>query len=274
MKIKLLTIVLILSQIQILAQELRLNFDVGYGFNIATESINEGYSNRIAEWETEFKSIIYSHGKGLNFNTEIEYFKHDNIGFGLGIGYLKSSKVEVLFNRIDFISNDVYTARMLRFSPFIKLQIKKGKLQYYSKFGYLFGVLGQIKKEDTFMDDSGNEGFSRTIYNKGISHGAIAGMGLTYEINDRFSFSSEIRIFVQSFGPKKRELVVSTRNGEDRLPELELGYIHSNYVDNYIHEWNPSGGTDFSEPLIDLRRFHPFSSIGLNLGFQYKLVKK
>jgi len=274
MKIKLLSIILILSQIQISAQELIINFDAGYGFNIATESITEGYSNKIAEWETEFKSIIYSHGKGLNFNAEIEYFKQENIGFGLGIGYLKSSKVEVLFNRIDFISNDVYTARMLRFSPFIKLVIKKGKYQYYSKFGYLIGILGQVKKEDTFMDDSGNEGFSRTIYNKGISHGAIAGIGLAYEINDRLSFSGEIRVFVQSFGPKKRELVVSTRNGEDRLPELELGYIHSNYVDNFVHKWNPNGGTDFSEPLTDLRRFHPFSSIGLNVGIKYKLIKE
>lgn len=274
MKSNLIIFISLLIGIQISAQELSVNFDVGYGFNIATESIIEGYSNRIGEYETEFKSIIYSHGRGLNFNSEIEYFPQKQIGFGLGVGYLKSKKFDVLFNRIDFVSTDVYSAVMLRFSPYLKMRHEFENLAIYTRFGYVLGVLGEITREDTWNRNTGNEGFSKTVYDEGVSHGGTAGLGIEIKINERLNLSSEVKLIVQSYGPKRRRLVEITQNGESTLDELKPGEIQTNYVDNYIQQWNPDGTTDFSEPLTVLRRFHPFSSVGINLGIQYKLIKE
>lgn len=69
-------------------------------------------------------------------------------------------------------------------------------------------------------------------------------------------------------------MIIGTENGVDQLPELQPGYIHANYEDHYVRQWNPDGTTDFSKPITELRRFYPFSSVGLNLGIQYKLVKR
>ncbi len=274
MKKKLIFLILLLAGIQATSQELSVNFDAGYGFNIATESIIEGYSNRIGEYETEFKSIIYTHGRGLNFNTEIEYFPKKQIGFGLGFGYLKSKKFDVLFNRIDYFSTSVYSARMLRFSPYLKLKHEFGNLAIYTRFGYLLGTFGQITREGSSNTDTGAEGFSKTIYDKGESHGGTAGLGIEFKINDRLNLSSEVKLIVQSYGPKRKRLVERTSDGVNTLNELQPGEIQTNFVDNDIREWNPDGTTDFSKPLTALRIFYPFSSVGINLGVQYKLIKE
>ncbi len=273
MRTKLIVCCFLFNSIYGIAQELSLNFDAGYGFNIATESIAEGNAVQISALQTELSSVIYSYGKGLNINSEIEYFPQKQVGFGIGVGYLSSSKVQVKNHRSDYTQDVEYTATMLRFSPFVKLKFNLDQLSFYSKLGYLIGVSGEIQRDLLFVTELGDETFSRTIFNKGISHGATAGFGVEYPLTNRISLSGEVRLFIQSFGPKKGEVIIGTENGVDQLPELEPGRIHANYVDNYIHQWNPNGSTDFSKPITELRRFYPFSSVGLNLGIQYKLVK-
>lgn len=274
MKINLLASILLLIAIQASAQELSFNFDAGYGLKIATESISEGYSNRIAELETEFRTIVYSHGRGLNFNAEMEYFPKKQIGFGLGIGYLEGQKFEVLFNRIDYVSVEEYTASMVRFSPYVKFKQAIGKFAIYSRFGYLLGAFGDITIKDNWHTDKGMNGFSKTIYDKGVSHGGTAGLGMEIKINDRLNVSGEVKLLVQSYGPRRSRVVELIKNGENILNEQPPGYIQSNYVDHYVRHWDPSGSTDYSKPLTELRRFYPFSSVGLNLGIQYKLMMK
>ncbi len=273
MRTKLFVCCFLFNSIYGIAQELSLNFDAGYGFNIATESITEGNAIQISDLQTEFSSVIYSYGKGLNINSEIEYFPQKHIGFGIGVGYLNSSKVHIKKYNPSSTRDDEYTATMLRFSPFVKFKFNLDQISFYSKFGYLIGVSGEIQRDLSFVTELGDETFSRTIFNKGISHGATAGFGVEYPLTNRISLSGEVRLFIQSFGPKKGEVVIGTENGVDQLPELEPGYIHANYVDDYVRQWNPDGSTDFSKPITELRRFYPFSSVGLNLGIQYKLVK-
>ena len=263
----------LIQSVQLYSQEFAVNFDIGYGLSIATESIPEGYSNSISEYETELINVIYSFGKGININTDIEYFPGEHIGFGVGTGYLFGANAVSFLGKTDFYRHREYSANMFRFFPFIKFKFSKNKLTYYSKMGYLLGAFGEIKRESVIIYDMVDEHSSKTIYNKGISHGAIAAFGIQLSLSNRLSVYSEIKTFIHSYGPKKRELVKSERNGEDRLPELQPGMIHTNYVDNYIKDWS-SGGTDFSEPLTELRWFYPFSSIGLNIGIHYKFISK
>jgi len=72
MRTKLFVCCFLFNSIYGIAQELSLNFDAGYGFNIATESITEGNAIQISNLQTELSSVIYSYGKGLNINSEIE----------------------------------------------------------------------------------------------------------------------------------------------------------------------------------------------------------
>ena len=125
MKINLFIVIIILTQIQINAQELSLNFDVGYGFKIVPESSAESYN--LTENVAEYKAFTYSYGKGLNLNLEIEYTpKEEYLGFGLGLGYLKSSKVNYSYSGgvYGLVNNIQLKGSMFRLSPFIKLKFK------------------------------------------------------------------------------------------------------------------------------------------------------
>ena len=271
MKRKLFAAFLLLGALQGNAQKFSLNIDAGYGFNIAPAAIGEGNGISLSAWQAELQNVIYSYGRGWNGNAELEYFPGKHFGFGLGIGYLKSAPVKTAFDSPSSLLNEEATATMLRFSPFVKMKLDFGDWSIFSRWGYLLGAAGKIDRTRSLMNPADVEFFNRRVYNQGLSQGATAGLGAAYRLSPRFSLSAEARLFVHSFGPRKSELVASESNGKDSLHEFLPGQIHTNYVDRYVHEWNPNGSTDYAEPTTELRRFYPFSSLGLNLGVQYKL---
>ena len=80
-------------------------------------------------------------------------------------------------------------------------------------------------------------------------------------------------MFAQAFGPKEREVVASIQANEDNLEELNPWERYTHYRDNYVKEYAATGGVDLTKPQTDLRRFHPFNSLGLNIGIEYRLGK-
>lgn len=274
MRINVVLFLILIGQVNVFSQEFSISFDVGYGFKIATESFGEGLSSSINQYENEIKVVKFSYGRGINLNSGIEYWSKKNIGFGLELGYLKGLPVNRVYYRTDLVNNVIFSGRMFRISPSMKLKIEKDKIQYYSRFGYLLGFLGELNRRRVYIDFTGVGGSSieNVRYNKGLSHGITAGFGLNYKIYKRISLNFEVRAFVQSYGPGKKEVIDRMINGEDRLSDLQPGEIHVNYVNSYIRQ-NTSGGIDLSEPLTSLKRMYPFSSAGINFGLSYKLRK-
>lgn len=274
MKNHLTILIFLFFSFQAKAQEWLLNFDAGYGFNIATESILFGSSFSLEDYEQEFNSLIYTYGRGLNFNTEIEYVTPKKIGFGLGIAYLKSKEFEMVDRRLDVVFTEFWSARMFRFFPYLKLRHAFDSFSIYTKFGYLLGVGGRIENNWTYSPENDTESALKTIRSKGFSHGGTAGLGIEFRINDHLNWSTEIKLMIQSYGPKRGRVVERFRDGKNTLEETDIWLNETNYVKNYIEGVGPNREIDYSKPRTQLRKQYPFSSVGINIGVQYRLTIK
>jgi|GEM_PF-1619523 len=272
MKIKLLTLIALFLQLNTNAQ-LSISLDAGYAHHLAPRSGNN--ANRVAEWETAYETVVYSYGKGINYNGAIEYFREGKLmGFGLGVGYLKSDEVQFT-DKNEFDVTYIFTknASMFRFSPFVKFKVDIEKVQYYTKFGYVLGAIGNVTSERAVVSEVYNEFYSRNVFNKGLAHGMMAGFGLQYKINDQLHLMGEIRMIAQSYAPTQGELVASTRNEEDRLPELETINIYTEFVDEHVTNWDPNNTENNDVPSKSPKIYYPFSSVGVNVGIVYTFGK-
>jgi len=271
MKIKLLTLIALFLQFQTNAQ-LSISLDAGYAHHLAPYTGKN--SDRVGEWETAYETVVYSFGRGLNYYGAIEYFPEGKmLGFGLGVGYLKSSEVQFLDNH-DYDTQYIHTknASMIRFSPFVKLKVDKERVQYYTKFGYVLGAFGNVTSENSEISEIYNEFYSRNVHNKGLAHGMMGGFGLNYKISDRLHLMGEVRMIAQSYAPTRGELVASTKNGEDRLPNLETVSIHVEFVDEHVVNWGPNNTTNDDNPSQSTKIYYPFSSVGVNVENQQRAL--
>lgn len=261
------------------AQELNVRLDAGYGFNLTPSATTSQQIITVAESDRSmYRNSIYSYGQGWNANAELEYFWGKHFGTGLGIGYLSSDKVSASYS--ERFNSDEYesTATMVRISPFVKFKFDSGQWSVFSRMGYLLGVAGQI---DWITESRGHweyRGYSHEIYQKGLSHGATAGLGGSYRLSARISLSAEARLFIHSFGPRKGEVIVwrsSSLGSEDHdnLSTVIYGQIHTDFLDEYTEAYPFKSEAWLDQPAKERRRFYPFSSIGLNLGVQYQLNK-
>jgi hypothetical protein len=258
------------------AQELNVRLDAGYGFNLTPATATSQHLIRGSESDrTTYKNTLYSYGQGWNANAELEYFWGKHFGTGLGIGYLRSDKIETRYSETPvwptYRQEYESTASMFRISPFVKFKFDLGQWSVFSRMGYLLGVAGQID----WRTNSIGHWFpieSHEIYHKGLSHGATAGLGGSYRLSPRFSLSAEARLFVHSFGPRKGELIsiVGLENNND-VPNLIYGQVHTDFLDEYTEPYPFESREWLDQPAKQLRQFYPFSSIGLNLGLQYQL---
>ena len=270
MKLKLIFILIIFINSYGYSQKLAINIDAGYGLKIASSSYSEGRYSFIDINNGELSLIKYSLGSGLNLNSELEYSPIRFLKFGLGIGYLSSS-FSFKHNFGSYIENNRVSAKMIRFSPYLKGKINLDKFNLYFRLGYILGLNGEIILKKDWTSSQGDQSVTKRRFNENLSHGAVSGLGIEYEITTRIFILAEVKLFIQSFGPGKKELFVSTTNGENRLDEIEPRRIHTNYVTSY-----KSDALAFNDPLkpeVQLIQFYPFSSIGLNLGLSYKIIK-
>ena len=101
-------------------------------------------------------------------------------------------------------------------------------------------------------------------FSSGASFGFFGAGGVRFNLKDRFAFFAELPIIIQSYAPTEGRLTEYIQDGYDRLPTTSTSIKEIRFVDELSGE-APSA----EAPSEKLTIWHPFSSVGLNLGVQF-----
>ena len=213
-----------------------------------------------------------SFGKGLQFGATVGYFFTENIGAELNVGYLIGEKItHTETDSRGLFQEEKSSAKMLRLTPSIKIQVGKKNIKPYMRFGLVIGLAPNItisyllnipNAKNPLTEES-----DRTM-SGGTSIGFSAGVGVKYKLNERIGVFGEFSLVSQAWAPKKAVFTKSIINGVDELPSLTISQKEVEYVDPYVQ-----GISNPNEPSKSLKTYMPFSSIGINVGLQIAIGK-
>jgi outer membrane protein W len=282
-KIKLqlaMVIIAVLFGATTIAQGLYINAGAGYGFPAAPYLLSENSDIQqngegSATQHYEIVKGSGSLGKGIQAGAIIGYMFNPNIGAELGISYLFGGKIE---SKSEYQSGDysnmseaTLSAKMLRFTPALKMTAGKGNVKPYLKTGLVVGVAGKLKSESNYTSTGElNEGTTEREGEAkgGISIGFAGALGADFMFTDNIGIFAEMGIITQSWAPKKWELTKYTVDGEDHLDDMTIHEKEIEFVDSYTHT---SGDYDENSPDEELKTYLPFSSVGVNIGIKITL---
>ena len=246
----------------------------GYGLVSASNSQYASttvYSGSPTTYES-FKSTG-SFGKGLQFGATVGYLFTENIGAELNVGYLIGETItHTQTDSRGLFQEEKSSAKMLRLTPSIKIQVGKKNIKPYMRFGLVIGLAPKIITSYTLNIPNSTythtEESSRTM-SGGTSIGFSAGMGANFKLNKRIGVFAEFNLVSQAWAPKKAVFTKSIVNGVDVLPSSTISQKEVEYVDPYVQ-----GISNPNEPSKSLKIYMPFSSIGINVGLQIAIGKQ
>lgn len=159
---------------------------------------------------------------------------------------------------------------MLRFIPALRISLGEGSFRPYAKLGLVIGLTTKFgfTYDYQYTNTSGNVRLSEQEieYTGGISIGAAGAIGANYYITDNIGIFAEVGVIAQEHAPKKSELVKYTDDGVDQLDTYTTSMKETEFVDEYTVT-SPNASQD--SPNKSLKQYHPFSSIGLNIGVTF-----
>ncbi len=234
-----------------LAQKLSISFEGGYQHKLATAKKWDGKPATDQFGNSGLGLINYSLGQGMIAGTEIMYRLNPNWQVGLGVNYLIGSKME-------FWIGDTFQSKMLRLIPQANFRINHNKVSPFFSSGFIVGF-GQIISSRDYGDIVSKR-------SKGLSFGFKNSFGVDIQTNTRINFFIKTDIYTQSYGPKQSEKIVWGKDF-DLLPSKTVSEIFVDYVDSI----GENEIQDPNKPSKALRRFYPFSSIGVNLGLVIRM---
>lgn len=258
------------------AQGLYINAGAGYGFPAAPYQMAENYSsNSNTTGNTSDYEIVKgsgSFGKGLQAGAIIGYMFNPNVGAELGISYLFGGKIE---SKDDYHSEyysstneATLSAKMLRFTPALKITVGNGNVKPYMRTGLVIGAAGKIKRvyKSTSTGDFDTEKEEGEMeLTGGISLGFAGALGADFKLSESIGIFAEMGIITQSWAPKKGEITKYNVNGLDQLDDMTTYDKEIEFVDSYTYN---SETVDEDSPDQTLKMYFPFSSIGVNAGIK------
>jgi hypothetical protein len=258
------------------AQGLYINAGAGYGFPAACylmeENNNRSYDGESSVNNWEIVKGSGSFGKGIQPGIIIGYMFNQNLGAELGISYLLGGKIvstdEYHSVPYTWIEETTMSAKMLRFTPALKMTVGNGKIKAYMRAGLIIGAAGRIKSEYKYTSSSSyiEEGEAETTGD--ISLGFSGALGTDFMLSDNIGIFAEMGIITQSWAPKKSEITKFTMDGQDALDNLTTNDREVEFVESYSFD---SNNIDMDSPTQQLKMFFPFSSFGINVGLRIAL---
>lgn len=261
------------------AQGLYMNAGAGYGFPAASYLMAD---NIIYNSTGEFSVVDYeivkgsgSFGKGLQAGAIFGYMFNPNIGAELGISYLFGGKIESKdedhYQGESSMYENTRSAKMLRFTPALKMTVGNGDIKPYMRSGLVIGTAGKIKSvgKDTFTGEFNNGVTEREMeLTGGISLGFAGALGADFMLSDKIGLFTELGVITQSWAPKKGEVTRYTVDGVDRMNDLKTREKEFEFVESYTVNY-PT--VDENSPTQTLKMYQPFSSFSLNAGVRIAL---
>jgi hypothetical protein len=279
---RILIILLCLQTTNIFSQHVYLNFGTSYNFSAAPsfqicnnmDIVTTTGTNSYVSGRNYNLIENISFGNGFQYGGAVGLLISKNFSLELGVNYLKSNTYEDNYierhKDYDNFYNQKFHARMLRFSPSVKISIGD-KIKPYLKTGLIIGLGSKIEVEETinFMSQSNtsNTGMIYQLSNYelhgGLSFGYLSSIGINVELSKKIGIFSEINIITQSWSPKYLSYTKIFQNGRDVMSYVTTDQKEIEFVDA-LNNAVPSSNTD--DPSQQLKKSIPFSSIGLNLG--------
>jgi hypothetical protein len=266
------------------AQGFYLRAGTGYGLPAATTSLglqvlhNENVTTANPSNLYSTKEISGSYGSGLNLNVGAGYVFTPNFIFDLEVIYLGGRK---------YNTNDLYTyttdsynssetdrysswATGLLFNPSFVFSAGFGKAAPYGRFGIIAGSPKINKNEIYYSDLDGTTTRDETwVYKSGLALGFSAGIGMNWKITDNLDFYTEANFTGLTYYAKEGDITKYIYNGTDQLGLL----TEYQKKIQYLRTYDPMTPYDPAKPQLAARTGSPLSSLSINVGIRFTLVK-
>lgn len=234
------------------------------GNNTVTTTITEGVKG--------------SYGAGININAGIGYKFSPFIGFDLNLNYLLGKEYSAESSAQDQNLNGRFlqsrSGKGFFVSPALLFMAGTENIRPYALMGM---VLGSAKiTDETALELGGRTdpviAYSITEETRGdIAIGFRGGLGVDFNINDRFSVFAEAIFTSLSYYPKEKEIVRAIAGDDNFLDDLTTSEKKTVYKDKVtlvridgVFEEDPD------QPSEELRTPYPFSSLSFNFGIKMK----
>lgn len=249
--------------------------NAGYGMPMAKELVayNSSSSDNGMNWSGTDEGVYSSYGAGMNFGLNLAYMLNENLGFGLNTNYLLGSKIESTYSYTTTGYNSsgttTYKGKMIRITPNIILSAGEGGIQPYAKLGLALGVGSSIDVRDEYTNSTPTNEVMAYKFDQGMAFGGFAELGIAIGIGDNLGVNVALTGYNMNWAPKHGILTEYTVDGIDQLPSMTTYDKEVEFVDEM--SYNSGSVPNMNEPDQAIKEFHPFSSLGLNVGFVYKL---
>jgi hypothetical protein len=265
------------------SQGIYLRAGTGYGLPVATSTIGEVYHrtydpaniNNPNSYSTKIVSASY--GAGMNFNFAIGYKFNENFIFDLNVQYLLGSKFETSDNYVDMdfpgteTTTNTTSAKGFLFNPAFIFSAGFGKAAPYGRFGVVVSSPTITDNEKYYYDLDGVNQYDRIwVYNKGLSLGYSAAVGMNWKLSDKLDIYTEANFISMTYYPTEGEMTKYDYNGTDYLPNL---YVYQKQI-NFERTYDPQATTDFSKPSVQAIRSFAFSSASVEVGIRFTIWTK
>lgn len=256
-------------------QGFSVELNAGYGMSMASQEIgyNSTSSFNGTNWSGTDEVVKGSYGAGLNFGLNLGYMLNENLGFGLNASMLSGQKIESTYTYTEtgYNSESVSTfqGKMTRITPNIILSVGDGNIKPYAKLGIALGVGSKITYNDNYSNSDGDREIYAFELDQGMAFGTYGELGVGIGINDNIALNVSLNGYNMNWAPQHGIITEYTVNGVDVLPQLTTSDKEVEFVDEI--SYNSSNTPSEGQPDQDLKMYHPFSSLGLNIGIKYSL---
>ncbi len=271
MKTKTLIIIYCLLFVQMASKPLHsqhMYFHLGGGYSMATgkQSMPNFFNCTETPDSKYVEQIRFSFGQGLNLQGSLGYMFNDYLGTEIGINYLNCdnwrSKETYTDTLVSYTTAQNWKTTMVRINPNVIFQAEPAIVTPYCKIGILLGF-GSISQEKY-------RNKSQTIeetweLSGGMAIGFNTILGANIELDDNMYVFTEVAITRMNYSPTKGNLNTYLVNGVDKLSTLNKNTTEIEFVDNYNVLPAPTSGY----PTQVFKQSHPFSNVGLNIGFRW-----
>jgi hypothetical protein len=246
MKKTFLFIVFIIYSIVLHAQGLYFGGSIGYGHGVNTTTPNQN----LAVTGNLPKG---SFGTGFTPCASVGYLFSRNIGTELGVGYLigaSTYQTKETTTTYNAIGTARITMKSFYINPSLVIKAGKGKIVPYGRLGIFLGLVNTgiyHNQYDYYPENKNVE--DKTIYQGGVAIGSSSNLGVDVMLSDKIAVFGELSARIAMWTPgKQNETSTVTDNVTNSKMTSSTGYYNSTST--------------------------PFSTIGLNVGVKYYLLKK
>lgn len=271
----------------ILSQGFYAELNAGYGLSMGSDVIGANYTSSdvmtMSDWTStgSYEIIKGSYGQGMNFGLDLGYMFNSNFGISLNTNYLMGKTYTATdedretytdpSGTITFQATEELSiqGQMLRLMPSLILALDGEQVKPYAKIGLALGVMNRM---DVTSDYSDSDGYSESMVaevNGGLAVGLNTELGVEYKLNDKFSLVGSLNAINMSYAPSKGRITSYVVNGSEQIDTFTTRDKEIEFVDSDSYSSNDV--PDENKPSQESKEYHPFSSVGLRVGFRINL---